>query len=326
MSSGEDLISSLYPPPPPFFKFFTVENLSKLEEWKVKQKRKGEAKGGEAEGKEAKGEEAKGEEAKEGGAEGEEGGGAKGGAEGEEGGGAKGGAEEEEGGDAEGKEGGGAKGGAKGEEGGGGEGGEEEEGGGAKGGAEGEEGGGGEGGEGAPGELRFLIPPELPPGTQYRGYGNIWSFQDKLPDLKDTEWKQLYNDENLTSKTKIAELHKIMDSLLINFLELIGILSIDPQQFEPKLKDISLLLINFNHLLNTYRPHQSRESLIMLLKNQIDHKNGEIEEIDRVCHSVKEKIKNLVEDSDIDMTSDAEEEEITEIKRTDIVAKFLSNS
>ena len=39
-----------------------------------------------------------------------------------------------------------------------------------------------------------------------------------------------------------------------------------------KIHDINLILININHLLNTYRPHQSRESLIMLLKNQIDYK------------------------------------------------------
>lgn len=30
----ESLISALYPPPPPFFKFFTAENLDKLKEFK----------------------------------------------------------------------------------------------------------------------------------------------------------------------------------------------------------------------------------------------------------------------------------------------------
>ena len=50
-----------------------------------------------------------------------------------------------------------------------------------------------------PGELRFLVPPKQPDGTQYRGYGNIWLFEDKLPSLKDSQWEQLYvdDDENI---------------------------------------------------------------------------------------------------------------------------------
>lgn len=184
-----------------------------------------------------------------------------------------------------------------------------------------------------PGELRFLIPPKQPEGPQYRGYGNIWLFEDKLPNLKDSQWEQLYNtststftstststantniitntdtdingnqevdagdstgDENLTSETKIKELHKLMDSLLLNFLELIGILSIDPIKYDKKIHDINLILININHLLNTYRPHQSRESLIMLLKNQIDYKFLEIDQINKKCLDIKSKIKNLI--------------------------------
>ncbi|KAI5960436.1 PHA2 [Candida pseudojiufengensis] len=177
-----------------------------------------------------------------------------------------------------------------------------------------------------PGELRFLIPPKQPEGSQYRGYGNIWSFQDKLPNLKDTQWQQLYNDENLTSVTKIEELHKIMDSLLLAFLELISILSVDPQQFEPKIKDMSLLLINFNHLLNTYRPHQSRESLIMLLRNQISNKNNEIQEIDKVCDDIKTKIRNLfdkqTEDLDMEEIEDISKPDVN-VNKTDIIDQLL---
>lgn len=85
-----------------------------------------------------------------------------------------------------------------------------------------------------------------------------------------------------------------MDSLLLNFLELIGILSIDPIKYDKKIHDINLILININHLLNTYRPHQSRESLIMLLKNQIDYKFLEIDQINKKCLDIKSKIKNLI--------------------------------
>ncbi|KAI5953476.1 MED7 [Candida jiufengensis] len=173
------------------------------------------------------------------------------------------------------------------------------------------------------GDLKFLVPPKQPQGSQYRGYGNIWSFEDKLPNLKDTQWKQLYNDENLTSETKIQELHKIMDSLLIAFLELISLLSVDPQQFEPKIKDMSLLIINFNHLLNTYRPHQSRESLIMLLRKQINNKKNEIQEIDRVCEEVKRNIKNLFveQDMDVDLEESVEPENKLQTNLLDTILK-----
>lgn len=151
-----------------------------------------------------------------------------------------------------------------------------------------------------PGELKFLVPPKPPSGTHYRGYGNIWSFEDKLPSLKDANWEQLYqdDDESITSETKIKELHKLMDSLLLNFLELIGVVSIDPAKFEPKIKDISLILININHLLNTYRPHQSRESLIMLLKKKIDSKRLEIETMKKTSTQIKARIKKLAEIDD----------------------------
>ncbi|MCH0629963.1 hypothetical protein JNB11_08335 [Kocuria palustris] len=149
----------------------------------------------------------------------------------------------------------------------------------------------------APGELRFLVPPKQPEGTHYRGYGNVWSFEDKLPSLKDTEWDQLYpaNDETITLETKISELHKLVDLLLLNFLELIGIASIDPSKLEPKIKDISLILININHLLNTYRPHQSRESLIMVLRKQIEKKQKEMEEIDTVTEEIRQRISKLTD-------------------------------
>lgn len=147
-----------------------------------------------------------------------------------------------------------------------------------------------------PGELRLQVPPEVPLGEQYRGYGSIWALENKLPSLKDLGWRQLYNDhdETITSKQKIDELHKLLDSLLLNFLELVGSMSVEPAKFYVKIEDLKLILININHLLNTYRPHQTRESLIMLLKKQIESKKAEILEIDKVTTDVKEKILALV--------------------------------
>ncbi|SGZ58324.1 CIC11C00000000078 [Sungouiella intermedia] len=156
--------------------------------------------------------------------------------------------------------------------------------------------------EGLPkGELSLQVPPEVPLGDQYRGYGSIWALENKLPSLKELGWRQLYNDhdETITSKQKIDELHKLLDSLLLNFLELVGLMSVEPAKFYVKVEDLKLILININHLLNTYRPHQTRESLIMLLKKQIESKKAEILEIDKVTAEVKEKILGLVLNGEI---------------------------
>lgn len=173
--------------------------------------------------------------------------------------------------------------------------------------------------EGLPphGELKLLVPPTPPSGTHYRGYGNIWSFEDRLPTLKTAQWQQLYkdDDEHITSTSKIAELHKLVDSLLLNFLEALGVLSIDPEQGESKIKDITLILVNINHLLNTYRPHQSRELLILLLRSQISTVRAQIADIDRTTTSVSESIRALSQElvdvnssstqDDFEMSSDS---------------------
>lgn len=202
MSENEDLISSLYPPPPPYFKFFTEENKAKLEAWLRDNSEKS---ANDTEPAQLVAE--------------------------------------------------------------------------------------------PPGELKFLVPPKQPEGTHYRGYGSLWSFEDKLPSLEDLGWKKLYEsvDDQDTSNAKIHELHKLTDALLLCFLELIGIMSIEPQEFLVKVEDLKLILININHILNTYRPHQSRESLIMLLRQNIEQKRSEITEIDKTCDSIRQRIAAIMD-------------------------------
>lgn len=241
-STNEDIISSLYPPPPPYFKYFTDENLSKLETWKNK---------GQDDMQLDK-------------------------------------TDLEQANEYEDNK--------------------------------------------PPGELKFLVPPKQPDSDHYRGFGNLWSFEDKLPGLKELGWTQLYKDDDelITSNTKIVELHKLMDSLLLNFLELIGVVSIDPQQFHYKIEDLKLILININHILNTYRPHQSRESLIMLLRKQIDMKRNEINEIDKTSEDIKAKILKLVDanyhDGQEDVKSEEDSAEDKESIKNSIIQRLLDQN
>lgn len=147
--------------------------------------------------------------------------------------------------------------------------------------------------------LDFLVPPPMPKSKQYRAFGSVWQVKDQLPDLESMGLTQLYKkqqDDNSGStdyQYKIQELRKLLKSLLLNYLELVGVLSINPELYEQKVENIKTILVNIHHLLNAYRPHQSRESLIMLLEGQLEYKRGEIEHIKEVCQQVRDKLEQI---------------------------------
>lgn len=88
-------------------------------------------------------------------------------------------------------------------------------------------------------------------------------------------------------------LFNISKSLLLNFLEFVGILSVSPEQFESKVEDLRNLFINAHHILNLYRPHQARESLIMMMEEQLDRTREEIREMDRVKAEIEGVMEQL---------------------------------
>lgn len=175
------------------------------------------------------------------------------------------------------------------------------------------------------GPLKLHIPPEIPLTPQYRGYGSVWSLDNKIPSLKSLGFNQLYQDEDetITSKTKIAELHKLLDSLLLNFLELVGSVAVEPAKFYIKVEHLKQLIINMNHLLNTYRPHQTRESLIMLLQKQIEDKKAETALIQRAMQQAKTDILALAQPDDYeDAACSSVNEDICYVNKEEKKAKL----
>jgi len=126
--------------------------------------------------------------------------------------------------------------------------------------------------------------------------------------LKEQNIEQLYpspstSPANQTSGTKevasewtldrAVYLKKMARSILLNFLELVGVLSVDPSQYRQKVDDLTTLFINSHHLINEYRPHQARETLIMMMEEQLARKRKEIEEV----RALKVKVEALLDGS-----------------------------
>lgn len=173
------------------------------------------------------------------------------------------------------------------------------------------------GDEGPEHPLEFLIPPKPPADGTYRSFGNIWQPDDKLVPLSAMGIKQLYNLGGSGDTTKadgdtetevavaakkdavpniqdrIFELKKLLNSLLVQFVELAGIMSISPESFPEKTEDIRVILINIHHLLNEYRPHQSRESLILLMEDELATKRKDIEDLKKTNEGIRDKIADL---------------------------------
>lgn len=88
-------------------------------------------------------------------------------------------------------------------------------------------------------------------------------------------------------------LSKITKSILLNFLELSTVLSASPSYATTKLVDIKRLFLNAHHLINLYRPHQARETLILLMEKQLEEGRRELEECDSVREKVEKTLQNI---------------------------------
>ncbi|KAI8800323.1 mediator complex, subunit Med7 [Cladochytrium replicatum] len=138
-----------------------------------------------------------------------------------------------------------------------------------------------------------LDPPEPVEGI-YQMFGQQYTTAEKLPSLTQQGIPQLFPDGPID---RVAELRNMNHSLLLNFLELVDIMSTEPDaaKFEHKFNHIRLLLINFHHLLNEYRPHEARDIIRLMLERQIRRRKSNFDAIWKVCNEVQQLLNKPLE-------------------------------
>lgn len=140
-------------------------------------------------------------------------------------------------------------------------------------------------------ELRYLIPPPPPKDGKYTSFGRPIDLHPPPATLESAGIDQLvpsHSDVRLNPQPHLIGLAR---SLLTAFLSLVGTLSQNPEQFQDSANDLQTIMYNLHDLINQYRPHQARESLILLMEARVEKMKDEIRAIDES----KEKVVKLLQ-------------------------------
>ncbi|KIW95980.1 uncharacterized protein Z519_03046 [Cladophialophora bantiana CBS 173.52] len=140
--------------------------------------------------------------------------------------------------------------------------------------------------------LAYLRPPPPPASAEYyTSFGQKQVIDPTKASSLPTE-QLLFNpdDPNLNHAVLLSRLTK---SLLLNFLELTSVLSLDPTKHEEKMEDIRQLLLNIHVVINIYRPHQARESVKEMLEGILEEGQREIDECDKMKQRVDEFLADV---------------------------------
>lgn len=87
-------------------------------------------------------------------------------------------------------------------------------------------------------------------------------------------------------------LQTLTRAVLLNFLELVGTLSVNPTQGPEKVEHLQTLFYNLHDLINRYRPHQARESLIMTMEDQLDKIRAQVKSV----NAAKDRMQQVLGD------------------------------
>ncbi|KAI4717838.1 mediator of RNA polymerase II transcription subunit 7 [Aureobasidium sp. EXF-10727] len=153
--------------------------------------------------------------------------------------------------------------------------------------------------ESLPAELRYLIPPEPPADGRYKSFGAQHDLAQPAQSLAQAGIQELY-PADVVHLDPTPHLQTLTRAVLLNFLELVGTLSVNPTQGPEKVEHLQTLFYNLHDLINRYRPHQARESLIMTMEDQLDKIRAQIKNV----NSAKDRMQQVLGDIRSQATSE----------------------
>ena len=152
-----------------------------------------------------------------------------------------------------------------------------------------------------PPELRYLIPPPPPADGKWTSFSQSLSLGDPSPILADQGIEQLYPSRPSATSNPASHLLSLSRSLLTTFLAIVGILSQNPELYKEKVEDLQTILFNMHELINQYRPHQARESLILGMEERVGRMRNEIRQIREGKVKVQKLLQGLREGGEVEL-------------------------
>lgn len=140
-------------------------------------------------------------------------------------------------------------------------------------------------------ELRYLIPP-APPTGQYRSFNTVEDVRAPSHLLPDHPAHTSQASPALpeASPPDPQRLKALTRSLLLHFLSLSHILATNPVDYPAKWDEIRDVFLEAHRVINEYRPHQARESLIQMMEEQVRQGREEI----RICRETEERVREAL--------------------------------
>lgn len=146
-----------------------------------------------------------------------------------------------------------------------------------------------------PQDLRYLIPPPPPADGKWRTFGAHHDLHAPDPSLEEAGIEVLFPSDPSVKLNPQPYLLSLARSTLTTFLALTGTLAEDPTQYQDRITDLTTIVTNMHHLINQYRPHQARETLILMMEERIEKLRGEIKAIGEAGERMDGVFKGLQE-------------------------------
>ncbi|RMY74836.1 hypothetical protein D0864_09942 [Hortaea werneckii] len=133
-----------------------------------------------------------------------------------------------------------------------------------------------------PPELRYLLPPTPPDPTANnppKAFTQTLNLTPTPPTLADLSIDPLHPSHPSVLSNPHPHLLALSRSLLTTFLHLVGAQSQDAEAWEESTRHLERIVGSLHELINAYRPHQARESLILEMEGRVRGMRGEVERI-----------------------------------------------